>query len=213
MEVKKALDVFGFKSIDDLTEENLKKAYRKLMKKYHPDLYTKNNLGLEQAEFKSKQINEANETLGKLLVQIESFKRWEQATRKEEIFTIIPFESLFSIYSGESIELHDSNGTFLLTKGNLRAHRIILCINCSITYNNVTHNYSELKPAILKDEYEIECAVPVIDDSPLDIAVNAYGKNLNITLKNKTTRLRLKFEHSIDLILNIQKRLIQQNQT
>lgn len=42
--------------------EEIKKAYRKLARKYHPDLHT--GSGKEEAERKFKEINEANEVLG-----------------------------------------------------------------------------------------------------------------------------------------------------
>ena len=43
----------------DASEADIKKAYRKLARKYHPDL----NPGNKEAELKFKQINEANEVL------------------------------------------------------------------------------------------------------------------------------------------------------
>ncbi|MEP6804502.1 MAG: DnaJ domain-containing protein, partial [Flavobacterium sp.] len=42
------------------TEAEIKKAYRKLARKHHPDL----NPNDKQAEQKFKEINEANEVLG-----------------------------------------------------------------------------------------------------------------------------------------------------
>ena len=41
------------------TKEDIKKAYRKLARKYHPDV----NPGDKEAEKKFKEINEANEVL------------------------------------------------------------------------------------------------------------------------------------------------------
>lgn len=43
------------------TEKEIKTAYRKLARKYHPDLNPDN----KEAELKFKEINEANEVLSK----------------------------------------------------------------------------------------------------------------------------------------------------
>ena len=50
-------DVLGVSK--NATEDEIKKAYRQLAKKYHPDL----NPGNKEAEEKFKEINEANEVL------------------------------------------------------------------------------------------------------------------------------------------------------
>ena len=50
-------DVLGVSK--NATEDEIKKAYRSLAKKYHPDL----NPGDKEAEEKFKEINEANEVL------------------------------------------------------------------------------------------------------------------------------------------------------
>ncbi len=57
------IDYYKVLGIDkNATESEIKKAYRKLARKYHPDLNSKN----KEAELKFKQINEANEVLSNL---------------------------------------------------------------------------------------------------------------------------------------------------
>ena len=48
------------------SEEEIKKAYKKLARKYHPDM----NPGDKEAEEKFKEINEANEVLSLSLIHI-----------------------------------------------------------------------------------------------------------------------------------------------
>ena len=64
MNTNEALKILGLKS--DYTEEELKKTYRRLIVKYHPDKFEKANIEeKKKAELKAKQINEAREILSK----------------------------------------------------------------------------------------------------------------------------------------------------
>ena len=48
------------------TDEEIKKAYRQLVKKYHPDRYAGDPRAQEAASEKLKQINEAYDLIGKM---------------------------------------------------------------------------------------------------------------------------------------------------
>ena len=68
------MDFIDYYKVLDLTkaasEKDIKKAYRKLARKYHPDL----NPNDKEAEKKFKQINEANEVLS----DAEKRKKYDQ---------------------------------------------------------------------------------------------------------------------------------------
>lgn len=63
---KKWVDYYSILGIDrEASEDDIKKAYRRLMQKFHPDLYTSSSEEeQEEAEEKAKDINEAYEILG-----------------------------------------------------------------------------------------------------------------------------------------------------
>lgn len=64
MSIEEALKILGLKS--NYTEEELKKSYRRLIVKYHPDKFEKTNQKEKTyAETKTKQINEARDVLEK----------------------------------------------------------------------------------------------------------------------------------------------------
>lgn len=88
------------------SEKDIKKAYRKLARKYHPDL----NPNDKEAEKKFKQINEANEVLGdseKRKKYDQYGKDWEQA----EAFEKAKREgSQSSAFGGEGFEGYNYGG-------------------------------------------------------------------------------------------------------
>ena len=47
------------------------------------------------------------------------------------------------------LKLGSENNVFELTSGNIRLHRIYLCIDCSLEINGVYTNYSCIKPVVL----------------------------------------------------------------
>ena len=82
-----ALSKFGLSL--NATEEEIKKAYRSLVKKYHPDQFIEGSLEQKQAEEKMKEINEAKETLDKI------FKKGEE----------IPYHQKSNSYQQTSIDI------------------------------------------------------------------------------------------------------------
>lgn len=211
MKAIEALEIMGFSSVEEITQDELRKTYRKLMKKYHPDLCNNDDTKRKFNEDKSKKINEANELLVSMLNQISALKKLEKATQKKEVMAIIPFDALIDIYNNKEIKLRSGEEQFCLNRYNVKAHRIILCIDIEIQHNTLRRSYSFLKPVLFNDDYEVDCEIDVTENIPEDIVVYAYGKVIKLTLDNISTKLRLRFENSINLSVNIRKKFIQNN--
>lgn len=208
MDVTEALEILGIASLDEVTEDSLKKAFRTLMKKHHPDKYATQPEEAEKHAKIARKINEANEVLTKILKDIVAIRNFERMTRREEIFSIIPLAGLFKLYSGEKIKLGSENNIFELTSGNIRLHRIYLCIDCSLEINGVYTGYSCIKPAIYTDEYSIDCEIPVVNLDEIEVTVHAYDKTVKLNMQTPSTTLLLRLPNNIKLKINIRKRLL-----
>lgn len=66
---------------ENATEKEIKKSYKQLVKKYHPDIYEGNK---QIAENKIKELNEAYETLSTPDLR----KRYDDSLAKQNIETI-----------------------------------------------------------------------------------------------------------------------------
>lgn len=213
MSMEEALQWFGFETLEEASQEEVTKRFRGLMRKHHPDLCYSDDEQRKKNEEASKQINSAHELLVKLLTEIETLQRINERANRVEVFALIPFEKLFSLYNGEVITLRskDKNkGDFTLTKGNIKANRIMLCIEVGIMVNGVRTTFSKIVPYIYTDEYTVNCDIPVRDDSVIEVRVEAYGKVVNVALKNDTTRLKLRYNNKISLSIEMSKKIVEE---
>ena len=207
MTYQEMLNELGFNSFNEITEVEAKKRYRKLMKANHPDL-AKTPEEHDKREAKAKLINEAYEKLNKLL-QRKKFEAVE--SKRQDILAIIPLDSIVALYDGNSIELQDSTGKLEIRKSDLRLHRIILESTCSILdkKTGLISVFTSYTPFTNNDTYEINCKLQVSDSSDLDIEVSAYGKKVVLKLSSIVTTLRLTYKYRVQLILNIQKVIVE----
>ena len=111
MDYKNYYEILGVEK--NASKEDIKRAYRKLAKKYHPD----KNPGDKQAEEKFKEINEANEVLSDTEKKARydqisnSYSSWQQAGGSPGAFR---WEDLFRGNSGGGtrVEVNDLGDLF-----------------------------------------------------------------------------------------------------
>lgn len=208
MNIAEALELLGIDTLDDKSKQDITKIYRKLIKKHHPDLFSNQPELLIKNEEITKDINEAYDLITSALERSKLIQQFSNAKATKVVFAIIPFDKLPGLYSGDTIKLKYNGAEFILTSGNIRANRIVLDISCCIIVDGISYKFSALKPWVIKDEYEINCDIPIVEDHTLDVTVLAYGKRVNLKLSSMRTQLRLRYENSVVLDVCISKSII-----
>lgn len=190
---EKALKILGLTR--DYTEEELRKAYRQLMNKYHPDRYVnKSDFEKQMAENKSKEINEAREYLKKHL-ENKANNSYDRSSSSN------PYERSNATKSHNSGEKEKYNKLDRLKKNILNKIEIQKKEVASINDNNdkllreikgvllyTFHNYevSVLYVMTISDLKKIYSMLMDKVQEILDFYSKEYCKKYNIVLDEKT---------------------------
>lgn len=201
MDISEAISIFGFEGLSDITKENVAKKYRQLMKVNHPDIGGDERLAIK--------INEAREILTQVLEQITILNKLQEMSNKPLIFTIIPLSELVKVYKGEVILLKFGEDKFVLNRKNIRAHKVVLDISCSIQVDGIDYKFSTLSQMNIKDEYSIRC---VITDTNISedrkVNIKAYGKDVNLTVRGIASTMVLNYEGLVKLNVTVERRVV-----
>ena len=177
-----AIKIFN---IDDLmleTEETVKKKYRRLLAKYHPD-----NCG---DDTKAKDIIEAYSVLKELLIKLNQIKL---INRKVEVVSILlPIHKLVEIYSGKDVYVGDNRK---INNKNLRKFNVLIMTDVELTHNGITEIFSNIEPMRVDDTYEVNCNIYVENlENTEEIKLNINNKEREL----KVTSQSIKFRCSLD---------------
>ena len=201
MDISAAISIFEFNGLEDVTKKNVTSKYRRLMKANHPDIG-----GDTQ---KAVKINEAYEVLKQILDQLINLNKLQEMSNKQIVFAIIPFNKLIEVYKGDNISLRLGEENFILNRRNIRAHKVMLDINCSVQVDGINYMFNTLSQMNIKDEYAIRCIIAdtdIINDRKVNI--KAYGKNVSLTVRGMTSTMILNFEGNVKLSVIVERRVI-----
>lgn len=181
MELHEALEIFGFKDGEDIDSTELKKRYRKLALKHHPDH------GGDTDKF--KDINEANSVLLNRLKIFEQIKRFKESQKVHA--AIIGFKDYISLYSGNTFRLSDG---YILKKGNVKSNRIFIEIPYSIDISGYIVKSSTIVLYRIDDKYEIYVDIPDVDvTQERDVKIQILDKRMQFKMIGYTVTVNLNF--------------------
>lgn len=181
MELHEALEIFGFKDGEDIDSTELKKRYRKLAFKYHPDH------GGDTDKF--KDINEANSMLLNRLKIFEQIKRFKESQKVHA--AIISLKDYISLYNGNTFKLSDG---YILKKGNVKSNRIFIEIPYSIDISGYVIKSSTIVLYRIDDKYEVYVDIPDVDvTQERDVKIQMLDKQMQFKMIGYTMAINLNF--------------------
>lgn len=195
MELHEALEIFGFKDGEDIDSTELKKRYRKLALKNHPDH------GGDADKF--KDINEANSMLLNRLKIFEQIKRFKESQKVHA--AIISLKDYISLYNGNTFKLSDG---YILKKGNVKSNRIFIEIPYSIDISGYVIKSSTIVLYRIDDKYEIYVDIPDVDiTQERDVKIQMLDKQMQFKMIGYTMAINLNFYDLVRLRLVLTRTL------
>lgn len=191
MDISKAMQILKLNDFSYLNEENVKKNYRDLIRKNHPDLGGNNDI--------AKEINEAHETL---LNALNIIKTNNKVTKQSTY--IISFEDLIKIFKGNTVKYGEKD----INIKNINRLNIVIDININVSFNEFNWEYNKFEIRKLDDKYSIQCKYKVanINDKVI-VNIKAYGKELTLDVSVMNQNINLDY-NGIKLKIMLERQLM-----
>jgi hypothetical protein len=199
MDIDKALKLFNINDLMNEDKASIKKKYRKLMLKYHPD-------NCNGDERKAQDVSLAYEILGETL---EKLTKYKAITQSQQLMTIvIPLNKLINLYDGKVETLKVADKIVDVDKKILKKNNALIIIEASIYHNGIAYSFSNIEPWNITDNYEVNCDIIVNDIFDEEEIIVKVGKNeKNIKMKSQSLKLVMKIEHNISVNVIINKKI------
>lgn len=200
MTLNEALELFGIDDISLEDDTTLKKKYKKLMIKYHPD-------NCNGDENKAKEVAEAFEVLKDALNAV---KKYSYLTQKvQELNIIIPLSKLLELYKGGSITVGYDNVRRVITKKDIQKHNTLIISDVTLTHKGMVHTFNSIQPWTIGDKYEINCDIYVDDitkQETVKIHINNFEKEIKFVSQSIVMNVTLDF--NVNVAIRITKKTL-----
>lgn len=202
MNIEKALQMFNIEDIASETEESIKKKYKKLMIKYHPDNCNGDNS-------KAIDVGLALEIIKETLEEIKTYNLLN--TKPEVLNILLTIDRLIDIYKGEVITMHrkDANGItqeFEVNNKVIQKNNTLIIVSAEIVHNGTTKVETSVKQWSINDNYEINTDIYVkeIDkQESIKIKVGNFEKEFKIT--GMYVSIPIILDYNIKVNVNLRK--------
>lgn len=193
MELTEAYAIFGFTPHKEFSKEDVKRVYRKLALKHHPDH------GGKQETF--QKISEANERILEH-VKVQDAIKSLSAYSKERT-AIISLRELIGLYDGNKILLADG---YELSSGNLKSNRVYLEVEYSVLMNGIKFTKNQLVAYRVSDKYQVDCLIADgKPKEPREIVIEILDKRVELKLESQKTLVRVALPKAIYIDIQVER--------
>lgn len=195
MTIKDSLDILGINNIADESDDSLRKLYRKLIIKYHPDNYNGN-------EDKAKDISIAYKIVKDAIRKINTFEK----VNRSKNYEIIGLDSLITLYRDKEVCIN--NTCKKMSLGDLHNNGALLIFDWLIGINGIYEQFSSIALWNKEDKYKIHSDIYVgrIDEE-CNIKIKFYGIEKEYTIKSDSIRLNIVLDYNVHIEINVNKKL------
>lgn len=196
MTYKEALSIFNLDTVAGKDAKVLTKDYRKLVRKWHPDLNHSPN-----AMKMTSDINEAYNILISALERIGKVTGNNPNNRA----IIISLDQLIEMYATGST----MNGK--VTSAEMIHRRSFISIDGTLTHNNITRKISCIIPFREDNDYTINQEISVLDmNTEETVRIKMLNKDIKLNIKYGSATMRMKFGDRIYINVEISKEPIRE---
>lgn len=210
IDYKEAMKILDIKSLSDITDRNIKDAWKKRIKKVHPDLAIGDKDKEKELEYQAKRTNEAYEILSKMAESLSISSPTKKEGEGYEI-CVIDLEGLYKVYSGHSfmsrILINNVEKEVEINKSNIRSKKRVIV---QIPYTVVSEGKEWCDIAYctwnIKDSYSFMIQIPETELSSVrSLSVSIMDKQISFSTNKKTSRLNFRFNYGICISIQVER--------
>lgn len=191
-----ALRIFGINSINNINETEIKRIYRDLMKKNHPDI----GGSIEIAA----KINEAYNIINEMLKNI------SKSTKKESCPTLImKLSDLIRIYNGINVTYGNKSGDkIIINKSNINSYNIHINITGKIIANGDVIEIDQYQAKNIENIYNINVKYKAKKyNENVKIQINILDRQTEMETQHASSKIVMDF-NGIKLAIKLERQLI-----
>jgi hypothetical protein len=212
MTYDEALKIFNITDTTEETVDTLRKKYKKLMIKYHPDNYKGDDTLAKDASVAFDLLKKVIETLSS---DILAGGKLNTSVKKKKNL-IISLRTLNKLYQGNCITIGNENHKREVYKEDLKYFNTLIELDINVKVNGEYYSYHDLMNYDISREYTIslDALVEKLDD-PMDIEVSLDDETSKFQgIKSHRVIMILRpYNNQFKLNINLNKKIIDTNET